>query len=115
MSVSRLKYITKIGVEQMGDLADSLEDTEVLRFENLDTDLRPPQSALDYTKNAVDEDDAKSYLPFFGLTPLSKHPARSAETIAWSAFFFPGRPLPVHHSMHLLEAVSKPICASVTY
>ena len=26
MSVSRLEYITKIGVEQMGDLADSLDD-----------------------------------------------------------------------------------------
>lgn len=49
MSVSRLDYITKIGVEQMGDLADSLEDQNVLRLENLDTDLRPPQSALDFT------------------------------------------------------------------
>jgi len=67
MSVSRLAYITKIGVEQMGDLADSLKDPEVLRLENLDTDLRPPQSALDYTKRAVDDDDANSYLPFFGL------------------------------------------------
>jgi N-succinyldiaminopimelate aminotransferase len=67
MSVSRLEYITKIGVEQMGDLADSLEDSNVLRFENLDTDLRPPQPALDFTKQAVDDDDANSYLPFFGL------------------------------------------------
>ena len=49
MSVSRLECITKIGVEQMGDLADSLEDPNVLRLENLDTDLRPPQSALDFT------------------------------------------------------------------
>jgi len=35
MSVSRLKHVTKIGVEQMGDLADSLNDTDVLRLENL--------------------------------------------------------------------------------
>jgi aspartate/methionine/tyrosine aminotransferase len=67
MSVSRLTHITKIGVEQMGDLADSLKDSDVLRLENLDTDLRPPQSALEFTKRAVDEDDANSYLPFFGL------------------------------------------------
>ena len=40
MSVSRLEYITKIGVEQMGDLADSLADDAVLRFDNLDRDVR---------------------------------------------------------------------------
>lgn len=67
MSVSRLRHITKIGVEQMGDLANSLKDPDVLRLENLDTDLRPPQSALDVTKHAVEDDNANSYLPFFGL------------------------------------------------
>jgi aspartate/methionine/tyrosine aminotransferase len=70
MSVTRLTYITSIGVEQMGDLADSLQDPDVLRLENLDTDLRPPQSALDFTKLAVDDDNANSYLPFFGLDTL---------------------------------------------
>lgn len=67
MSVSRLAHITPIGVEQMGDLADSLRDPEVLRLENLDTDLRPPPGALAFTKAAVDDDGANSYLPFFGL------------------------------------------------
>src|SRR6266849_823827 len=67
MSISRLTHITKIGVEQMGDLADSLKDPDLLRLENLDTDLRPPQSALEFTKRAVDDDAANSYLPFFGL------------------------------------------------
>ncbi len=70
MSVSRLAHITQIGVEQMGDLADSLDDPDVLRLENLDTDLRPPQSAIDFTKQAVDQDDANSYLPFFGLDAM---------------------------------------------
>ena len=70
MSVSRLTHISKIGVEQMGDLANSLNDPDVLRLENLDTDLRPPQSALDFTKRAVDDDNANSYLPFFGLDVL---------------------------------------------
>ena len=72
MSVSRLEHITKIGVEVMGDLADKLSDPKVLRLENLDTDLRPPQSAVDFTKRAVDDDEANSYLPFFGLNPLRK-------------------------------------------
>jgi aspartate/methionine/tyrosine aminotransferase len=70
MSVSRLAHITKIGVEQVGDLADSLKDPSVLRLENLDTDLRPPQSAVEFTKLAVEDDDANSYLPFFGLDVL---------------------------------------------
>jgi len=70
MSVSRLTHISKIGVEQMGDLADSLHDKEVLRLENLDIDIRPPQSAIDFTRQAVLDDDANSYLPFFGLDSL---------------------------------------------
>lgn len=70
MSVSRLKNITPIGVEQMGDLADSLHDPEVLRLENLDTDLRPPRSAVQFTKSAVDDDSANSYLPFTGQAVL---------------------------------------------
>ena len=47
MSVSRLQHITKIGVEQMGDLADSLADPDVLRLENLDTNIAPPTDAID--------------------------------------------------------------------
>ena len=70
MSVSRLEHITKIGVEQMGDLADSLDDGDVLRLENLDTNIRPPPSAIAFTKAAADDDDANSYLPFFGLDVL---------------------------------------------
>ncbi|MDW3650780.1 MAG: pyridoxal phosphate-dependent aminotransferase [Bacteroidia bacterium] len=76
MSVSRLTHISKIGVEQMGDLADSLSDPEVLRLENLDTDIRPPASALAYSKEAIMDDDANSYLPFFGLDSIRKSAAR---------------------------------------
>lgn len=70
MSVSRLEYITKIGVEQMGDLADSLNDPEVLRLENLDTDIPPPAAAIARTQNAIVDDDANSYLPFLGLDSI---------------------------------------------
>lgn len=67
MSVSRLEHITKIGVEQMGELADSLRDRDILRLENLDTDIPPPASAIRYTREAAGRDDANSYLPFLGL------------------------------------------------
>ena len=70
MPVSRLEHITKIGVEQMGDLADSLDDPDVLRLENLDTNIPPPASAVAFTRNAAGDDDANSYLPFFGLDSL---------------------------------------------
>ena len=54
----------------MGELADSLQDPEVLRLENLDTDILPPTSAVEFTRHAVVDDDANSYLPFFGLDTL---------------------------------------------
>lgn len=70
MSVSRLEHITRIGVEQMGDLADSLGDGDVLRLENLDTNISPPASAVAFTREAAGDDDANSYLPFFGMDSL---------------------------------------------
>ena len=70
MSVSRLDHISKIGVEQMGDLADSLADTDVLRLENLDTNILPPASAVAFTQKAIVDDKANSYLPFLGLDPM---------------------------------------------
>ncbi len=57
-------------MEQMGDLADSLDDPDVLRLENLDTNIPPPAAAIAYTRNAAGDDDANSYLPFFGLDSL---------------------------------------------
>jgi len=67
MPASRLEHITRIGVEDMGELADRLASPDLLRLENLDTDLRPPESALSATRAAIDDDDANSYLPFLGL------------------------------------------------
>ena len=72
MSVSRLQDLTPIGVEQMGALADRLNDPEVLRLENLDTDLRPPASAIEFTRRAIDDDAANSYLPFLGSEALRR-------------------------------------------
>jgi len=54
----------------MGDLADSLSDPAVLRLENLDTNILPPSSALEFTRRAISDDDANSYLPFLGLDSM---------------------------------------------
>ncbi len=70
MSIERLRHITPIGVEQMGDLADSLADPDILRLENLDTDIRPCAAALGISRGAIDDDDANSYLPFLGQDTL---------------------------------------------
>jgi aspartate/methionine/tyrosine aminotransferase len=70
VTVSRLKNIPGIGVDRMGDAADSLRDADILRLENLDTDLRPPAQALARTHEAVDDDAANSYLPFTGQVAL---------------------------------------------
>ncbi|HEV7371072.1 pyridoxal phosphate-dependent aminotransferase [Arenibaculum sp.] len=70
MGVSRLKDIPGIGVDRMGEAADAAADGELLRLENLDTDLRPPREALEATRAAIDRDDANSYLPFVGTNAL---------------------------------------------
>lgn len=66
MSVSRLRHIPGIGVDKIGDAADAAHDPRFLRLENLDTDLPPPEVARSITHDAIDDDDANSYLPFQG-------------------------------------------------
>jgi N-succinyldiaminopimelate aminotransferase len=88
MSVSRLQDLTPIGVEQMGALADRFNDPAVLRLENLDTDLRPPPSAIEFTRRAIDDDAANSYLPFLGSEALRRAVAdlvggQSAQRYEW--------------------------------
>ncbi len=70
MSVSRLAHIPGIGVDEIGDAADAAADPDLLRLENLDTDLRPPQVAVEVTHHAIEDDDANSYLPFQGHAAL---------------------------------------------
>jgi len=70
MTVSRLRDIPGIGVDVIGDAAHAAGDPELLRLENLDTDLRPPSVALAATRAAIDDDTANSYLPFQGHRAL---------------------------------------------
>ena len=87
MTVSRLQGVPGIGVDRMGDAADGAADPELLRLENLDTDLRPLAAALEATRVAIDDDDANSYLPFPGHERLRRavaaHVGRRVREIDW--------------------------------
>jgi len=86
MVVSRLAHIPGIGVNVMGDRADAAADPAMLRMENLDTDLRPPEVALERTRRAVDEDGANSYLPFEGHHELRAAAAAHVTRVSGHAY-----------------------------
>ena len=69
MSVERVRHLVGIGVDATAELADAAAP-DVLRLENLDTDVRPPEAALAISRDEVDADSANSYLPFFGANEL---------------------------------------------
>ena len=82
MTVSRLRGIPGIGVDQVGDAADATGDPRFLRLENLDTDLAPPAIGQRLTHEAVEEDSANSYLPFQGHWSLRNAAAGHVGRIA---------------------------------
>lgn len=86
--VQRLRDVPGIGVDRMGAAADAAasRDPSVLRMENLDTDLRPPEAALRATREAVDKDEANSYLPFVGQARLRIAAARHVSEMSGVAY-----------------------------
>jgi len=86
MTVSRLRDIPGIGVDVVGDAADAAADPDILRLENLDTDLRPPRVALEMTRAAIDDDAANSYLPFQGHLALREAAAAHVGRIAGRSY-----------------------------
>ena len=66
--VTRLDDIPGFNIDRVAAAAGS--DPDVLRMENLDTDLRPPAAAVDATKDAIDTYDGNSWLPFTGRDDL---------------------------------------------
>lgn len=75
----RLAHIAPLGVDAMGNRADSSQDPELLRLENLDTDIPPPAAAIEATRAAIGLDSANSYLPFLGAEDL-RHEAAAHVT-----------------------------------
>ena len=68
MSVRRLAQIPGFNIDRVAAAAGS--DPEILRMENLDTDIPPPQAAMDATRAAIGQDEANSWLPFTGRDDL---------------------------------------------
>ncbi|MBV9279376.1 MAG: pyridoxal phosphate-dependent aminotransferase [Chloroflexi bacterium] len=68
MSARRLAQIPGFSIDRVAAAAG--DDPDVLRLENLDTDITPPAQAIDATRAAVGEDEANSWLPFTGRDDL---------------------------------------------
>lgn len=79
--VSRLAKVPGIGVDRMGNAADAAHDSEILRLENLDTDIPPPSVAIEVTRNAINQDVNNSYLPFLGQDGLRKAAAERVSRV----------------------------------
>lgn len=84
--VTRLRGIPGIGVDKLGAAADARSDPAMLRLENLDTDIPPPQAALTATRDAVGRDEANSYLPFLGIEALRRAAAERVSSTAGVAY-----------------------------
>ena len=70
MSVRRLEQIPGFNIDRVAAAAG--DDPDVLRLENLDTDLPPPAAAMEATRAAIGEDEANSWLPFTGRDDLKE-------------------------------------------
>lgn len=68
MTVHRLEGIPGFSIDRVAAAAGN--DPQVLRLENLDTDIAPPASAIAATRDALERDEANSYLPFTGSLAL---------------------------------------------
>jgi aspartate/methionine/tyrosine aminotransferase len=62
------------------------DDPTVLRLENLDTDLRPPAEAVAATREALERDEANSYLPFTGTDALRAAAAAHVSRLSGVAY-----------------------------
>ena len=77
MGTRRMAELPGFGIDRVA--ATVGDDAEVLRLENLDTELLPPEDALRATREAVGDDDANSWLPFTGKLALRRAVAAKFE------------------------------------
>jgi len=70
VGVSRLEHIPGFNIDRVAAAAG--DDPDVLRMENLDTDIAPPSEAVEATRAAIGEDEANSWLPFTGRDDLKE-------------------------------------------
>lgn len=70
MGVRRLDGIPGFNIDAVAAAAG--DDPDILRLENLDTDIAPVQAAVAATREAVGTDEANSWLPFTGRDDLKQ-------------------------------------------
>lgn len=70
MSVARLRDIPGFSIDRVAAAAG--DDPDVLRMENLDTDLPPPEAAVEATRRSIGLDETNSWLPFTGRDDLKE-------------------------------------------
>jgi len=70
MGVRRLENIPGFNIDRVAAAAG--DDPDVLRLENLDTDIPPPEAAMEATRAVIGEDEANSWLPFTGRDDLKE-------------------------------------------
>ncbi len=83
---ARLAGMAGIGVDRMGALADAAGRRDILRFENLDTDVPPPEAAMRITGEAARRDEDNSYLPFVGQVGLRRAAAEHVGRLSGVAY-----------------------------
>src|SRR5262249_62179442 len=76
-AVRRFDEIPGFNIDRVAAAAG--DDPDVLRLENLDTDIPPPAAAVEATREALGEDEANSWLPFSGRDDLKHAVAASIE------------------------------------
>jgi aspartate/methionine/tyrosine aminotransferase len=77
MRASRMREIPGFGIDKVAAAAG--EDPEVLRMENLDTDLPPPPGVVEATQRALGQIQFSSWLPFSGRSDLKEAVAEHIE------------------------------------
>src|SRR6266540_927093 len=88
MSVARLEHIPGFSIDRVAAAAG--DDPDVLRLENLDTDIPPPPEAVEATRAAIGLDETNSWLPFTGRDDLKEAVASHIERRGGPRYDGPG-------------------------
>lgn len=70
MRARRLEDVPGFGIDKVASAAG--QDPDILRMENLDTDLPPPPGVIEATTRALSLGEYNSWLPFSGRQDLKE-------------------------------------------
>lgn len=70
MRAKRLHDIAGFGIDKIGEAAEG--DPDILRLENLDTDLPLPPGVVEATRGATGDDEYNGFIPFSGRTDMKE-------------------------------------------